>query len=104
MIRVEILTDKASYIVGNPLTYTLNLIDTSNNRRLSTDAYVSVIITDDTFLYSQSTSKRLSSQFEQLFIENELNIAMSDRIYTEDCVLDITESAKTGCIQHVLGM
>lgn len=104
MIRVEISTDRVAYVVGQPVTYTLNLVDTRTNVRLATDAYVSVVATDDTFLYSQSVSKRISSQFEQLFIENELTFASSDRLFTEDCALDITDSARTGCIEHVLAI
>lgn len=52
MIRVQITTDRVAYSVGSTATYTVTLFDTRTNARLNTDAYVSLIATDDTFLYS----------------------------------------------------
>lgn len=50
-VRVQVVMDKATYSPGDTASYTVNVFNTTTNRAITVDSYVSVTVTDVKSLY-----------------------------------------------------
>jgi len=70
-LKIQVKTDKPLYAPGDQVNYEVTVTNTTTNQRV--DAYVSIVVTDDSVFSKVEERKQPASLASRVLLENEVS-------------------------------
>jgi hypothetical protein len=94
-LKVDITTNQRFYGEGSTVNYVITVSEAETGKKITTDSYVSIVATDENVYFgSIANSRKPPDLFEQLYLENDLQLPLSERFHTSDYIQSILQSTQ----------